>query len=206
MSTKNQLQEIFQKRKLSLPIYNINRIGGTDHQPLWQATITYIYDNDTIELTGEICSTKSQATMNVAEKALKSLTQIDSIKISSPPRSALFVDVENMPSFIDEVLNHIDNMTIYAFIGYHHCLSKKTWPSSNVIKILSHSTRPDGTDTAMQVYIGYYLAQNLYDRYYIATHDHYGSTLLEMITNQPGPWEQKSSYLVTQVKHIIDTM
>jgi hypothetical protein len=143
--------------------------------------------------------------MAVAESALKSLIVHDGseTKTMVPPRTALFVDVENMPNFIDEVNIAIDGLTIYAFIGHHHCLATKTWSGSNVTKILSHSTRPDGTDTAMQVYIGYHLAHNNYDRYYIATRDHYGSALVEMISVQPGPWEQKLGYLVTQVGHIL---
>lgn len=211
MSAKNQLQEFFQKRRLPLPIYNIIRVGGTDHEPLWQATVCYNNGDGDKIIKGEIFPSKAQATMAVAEQVLKSLNTSNSVKIISPPRTVLFVDVENMPNFIDEVQKQIDKITIYAFIGHHHCLATKEWPSSNVInsnviKILAHSTRPDGTDTAMQVYVGYYLAQNLYDRYYIATRDHYGSTLVEMITTQPGPWEPKNAYMVTQVSHIVDTM
>jgi hypothetical protein len=203
MSAKNQLQEYFQKQQLSLPIYEVLRIGGSDHQPLWQASVRY--DNDK-HITGEIFSNKGQAMMDVAERALKSLQTLDPIKIYSPSLTALFVDVENMPNFIDEVQKKFHNMIIYAFIGHHHCLATKIWSGSNITKILVHSTRTDGTDTAMQVYIGYHLAQKNYDRYYIATRDHYGSALVEMITCQPGPWEQKIGYVVTQVSHILETM
>jgi hypothetical protein len=200
MSAKNQLQEFFQKHHLPLPIYTVHRVAGTDHQPKYQATLQY---NDII-ITGAICSSKRHATLIVAEEALKMLRETKSVKTFSPERSALFVDVENMPNFINEVIEKIEGLTIYAFIGHHHHLSNKQW-SSEVIKILSHSTRTDGTDTAIQVYIGYHLAHNNYDRYYIATRDHYGSILVEMISLQPGPWESKSAYVVTQIGHILDT-
>lgn len=201
-SAKNKLQEYCQKQHLALPIYTVVRVGGPDHQPLYQATLCC----DDRSFTGEIYPSKTQASVAVAEQALKVLMEREpSRKMGMGTRTVLFVDVENMPNFIDEVVKKIDGMTIYAFVGHHHCLAKKTWGPSNVIKIISHSTRLDGTDTAMQVYVGYHLTLNNYDRYYIATRDHYGSALVEMITVQPGPWERKMGYLVTQVEHILET-
>jgi hypothetical protein len=201
MSAKNQLQEFFQKQQLPLPKYTIHRVGGPDHRPQYQSTLSY---NDVV-LTGAIFSNKGQATLDVAEQALKLLNTSEPLKIQSPDRTALFVDVENMPHFIDEVQKKIEGMTIYAFVGHHHHLSNKEWLSP-IIKILVHSTRPDGTDTAMQVYVGYHLAHHNYDRYYIATRDHYGATLVEMISVQPGPWQSKTAYMVSQVDHIIVTL
>lgn len=116
-------------------------------------------------------------------------------------RTALFVDVENLPKFINEVVQEIEGIDIYAFIGYHHCLSEKTFPE-NVIKVLSPSTRADGSDTCMQVYIGYMLAQEKYNTYFIATRDHYGSALVEMITTDTLLWKKKDAKVVTQVSHI----
>lgn len=47
-SSKNQLQELFQKRQLPLPVYNTIRLPDyPDHTPMWKSTLT-IYDQDHI--------------------------------------------------------------------------------------------------------------------------------------------------------------
>ena len=117
------------------------------------------------------------------------------------PRTALFVDVENLPKIIDDVIGQIEGVDIYAFVGYHHCLSEKEFPES-VTKVLSPSTRSDGSDSCMQVYIGCMLGQKSYDTYLIATRDHYGSALVDMITSDSLLWEKKNARVVTQVSHI----
>lgn len=125
---------------------------------------------------------------------------------SAVPKTALLVDVENMPNFIDSVVQEISGLDIYAFVGEHHCLSDRKFPSG-VIKILSPSTRSDGTDTCMQVYIGFLLGSGSkdYDNYLIATRDHYGSALVDMITNKLQniiTWTPKNAKVVTQITHI----
>ena len=116
-------------------------------------------------------------------------------------RMVLLVDVENMPNFIDEVLKEIQGLSIYAFVGYHHALCDKQFPSS-VTKILSPSTRTDGTDTCMQVYVGYFLANDMFDIYLIATRDHFGSSLVDMITAESLLWTPKNGKVVTKVRHL----
>lgn len=110
---------------------------------------------------------------------------------------AMLVDVENRPKFIDNIADLIANYTIYAFIGEHHCLAEKVFPQP-VIKIISPSTRPDGTDTCMQVYTGMLLTLEKYDGYIIVTQDHYGSTLVEMITSSIFGWKAKPARVVSR--------
>lgn len=116
-------------------------------------------------------------------------------------RIVLLVDVENMPHFIDNVLEEIKGLTVYAFIGYHHNLCDKEFPPS-VIKVLSPSTRTDGTDTCIQVHVGYFLANNMYHTYLIGTRDHFGSSLVDMITSESLLWKSKKASVVTKVHHI----
>lgn len=202
MSAKNELQEYFQKSRLPCPEYKSERMGGTDHQPHWISTVKLF---DGTEIKGEIRSTKSKAELNAAEKALEVLLILNRKTVKTPKlyveNAALLVDVENLPNFIDEVCDIVQGLDIYAFIGHHHCLATKSF-APFVKKIESHSTRVDGTDTCMQVYTGYFLSQNKYNKYFIATRDHYGSTLVEMITVQPGPWTNKTAHLVTQPNHL----
>ena len=37
---KNKLQEFCQKHKNDLPDYETNRVGGTDHQPIFKSSVT----------------------------------------------------------------------------------------------------------------------------------------------------------------------
>lgn len=200
-----------------MPKYISGRCGGTDHKPLWQSKVTFwsVVDNEFKEVTSDILNNKIKAEFSAATYALNILTNnnkstihvIDTETVdvhqqrTVSPRTALFVDVENLPKIIDEVIQEIKGIDIYAFVGYHHCLSEKIFPT-NVIKVLSPSTRTDGSDTCMQVYIGYILAQEMYDTYLIVTRDHYGSALVEMIITDSLLWKKKDARVVTQVSHI----
>ena len=214
MSAKNRLQEHFQRNQLPLPKYTSTRSGGTDHKPLWLSCVKI--SNDT-EIKSDIMSNKIEAEQSAAEKALLALVPTENInpKTIAPVGTALLVDVENLPNFIDEIVKEIAGLKIYAFVGEHHCLAQKNFPDG-VIKVISPSTRSDGTDTCMQVYVGYLLARNEYNTYLIATRDHYGSALVDMITanikaydcsNSPidgfNIWKAKDARLVTQVSHIL---
>lgn len=126
------------------------------------------------------------------------VTRVDKISVSTNTgKTALLVDVENLPKFIDESISRLNEFTVYAFVGEHHHSVDKEFPEG-VIKILSPSTRADGTDTCMQVYIGMLLAREAYDNYLIATRDHYGSALVEMIMCPNLGWLNKSARLVTK--------
>lgn len=200
MSLKNRLQEYFQKQGKPLPQYETVRVDGTDHRPVWQSCV-HLYDGK--KYIGDPDISKTKAEISAAENALM---EIESSKTSIlrgiTERTVLLVDVENMPNFIDEVVKEITGLRIYAFIGEHHCLANKIYPAG-VIKVLSPSTRSDGTDTCMQVYTGFLLgSQDYYNRYLIATRDHYGSALIDMITSNIGFWIPKEARLVTQVSHI----
>ncbi len=204
MSAKNELQEYCQKGKLTLPIYKTNVVKGGPLKPSWISTV--ILDNKEL-ITGEFQTTKIGAETSAAKCALKLLIipqVIPQVSIYDiDPTTVILVDVENLPNLIDEILSTTNGATIYAFIGYHHCLANKTWKSPNVNKILSISTRADGSDTCMQVYTGHLLATQDFKKYLIATRDHFGSTLVEMITVQEGPWKSAEAHLVTQISHVI---
>ncbi|CAH6419007.1 Hypothetical protein HVR_LOCUS195 [uncultured virus] len=217
---KNRLQEYFQRQRLPLPQYTSEKIGGADHRPVWQSKVQL--SDGSIHL-GDPNVSKSKADISAAENALAtlfsfSLTTLDTLPskpvlFSIPNKvlrtaisnTILLVDVENMPNFVDEVLQEINGLDIYAFVGEHHCLSEKIFPP-NVIKIVSPSTRSDGTDTCMQVYIGFLLGSTFhnYENYLIATRDHYGSAVVDMITNKLGinSWTPRNAKVVTQVTHI----
>jgi|SRR3972149_4142912 len=202
MSAKNQLQEYFQKKDIPLPQYESIRVGGADHEPGWMSSVVF---PDGSRFDGTVHPTKSSAQCSAAEKALARLNSITIEKSidrrTVDPRTVLLVDVENLPGFIGEVLAEVEGLDIFAFVGEHHCLSSREYPSG-VTVIHSPSTRSDGTDTCIQVYIGCLLSMNRYDTYLIATRDHYGSALVDIISSTTLPWVGKLARVVTKVSHI----
>lgn len=293
MNAKNDLQEFMVKRKLPVPIYNSIIVGGPQHQPKWQSTVTL---SDGNHFQGEIVLSKTQAEITAAEAVLaylksnlkpasepemqilprfkslpsspvselksmllhqstpaakpaiaantmRSLDQnargiernsskdpvgiftkmippsksLPVLKVSdlsesvseSPTierkvysvRTVLLVDLENLPKLAEEALELTKDLDIYIFVGMHHCLAPREYPD-RIKKIISPSTRPDGTDTCLQVYVGYLLTIQAYDSYLIGTRDHYGSALVEMITHPVLPWMKKEARLVTHVSQL----
>jgi len=206
--SKNRLQEYFQKRQLSLPSYYTVRIGGGDHAPKWKSVVTIA---DGSQFISDICSTKGGSEISAASKGLMAVDIKNEGSALKPilvlgQNTALIVDVENLPKFIDELYSLIDsseNLTVYGFIGKHHCLIEKEF-KLGTIKVVSPSTRSDGTDTTIQVYTGLLLAQEKYEKYLIATRDHFGAALVETIMTPNLGWVAKSAKLVTQPKQIFN--
>lgn len=121
-------------------------------------------------------------------------------------RICVLIDLENLQKFPDditddEILNK--NLTIYVFVGKHHCLADKKL-SNGIIRIISPSTRPNGTDTCIQVYTGMLLVKEYYDLYLIATRDNFGSTLAEMIGDPNLGWTPKKAYQITKISQIYE--
>ena len=71
MSDKNTLQEYYQKRNLTTPVYECSRKGGEDHTPLFKATVT-LHDKHVFRGKGQ---NKKKAEFAAAKKALKYLNK-----------------------------------------------------------------------------------------------------------------------------------
>jgi hypothetical protein len=199
---KNILQEYYQKKKSHLPQYDTTRVGGSDTLPKWQSIVTC----DNISYLGDICPKKTAAENSAAFIALKAINSIE--KPITPNdfnvSTAILIDIENLPKFFEEIpdcdLNN-QNLTVYGFIGQYHPLSTK-YGDKKIIKVLSPSTRQDGTDTCIQVYAGILLALEKYEHYIIATKDHFGSSLVEMISSSHLGWVAKTAKLAISYKNI----
>lgn len=96
-------------------------------------------------------------------------------------------------------------MDVYAFVGKHHPQAQTDF-GPDVHRVISPSTRTDGTDTCMQVYTGKFLTEGLYKLYLIATRDHFGGTLVEMISSKDFEWTPKEAVLVTTAEHVVEAL
>ncbi len=196
---KNRLQEFFQKRGLELPTYKHHQSDAG-----WCSSVSFVYEEKDYNIQGGWYPNKRIADVSAAHQALDMLTTTPSSqpKITLPPNTVLLVDVENLPRFVDEVVRLYDGLDIYAFIGEHHCLADIKLPP-NVTKIISPSTRPDGTDTCIQVHVGFLLATSHYQTYLIASRDHFASALVDIITHDGCMWTAKQGKMVTSVHQLV---
>lgn len=211
---KNKLQEYCQKNNFPLPKYTTQRVGGTDNRPEWSSYLTL---HNGKQYKGEICSRAKTAEFSAAKVALDDIineTQntaddivlfknciISNNKIS---RKVLIVDLENLHKILDNITEKElldDTLKIYVFVGEHHDLVDKVFPNK-IVKIISPSTRPDGTDTCIQVHVGIFLSCDLFDDYYIATRDKFGSNLVDIITSNNFGWKNKKAKIVTKLSQL----
>lgn len=215
----NLLQERCQGCGFPLPVYAFQH-HGPSHQPVWCAEVHIPHLE--ASFMGDDCSSKGEAKSSAASKALAHIDTVltetglepKETKISQVPQphevsrlrvnknTALIVDIENMPKFISQLPAFEGPFMIYAFVGKHHPLASVDY-GSDVIKVISPSTRKDGTDTCIQVFIGKLLMEGMIDIYLIATRDHFGGALVDIITSDTFGWEAKKAEIVTDVEHVL---
>lgn len=212
MTAKSQLQVECQSKGIPLPHY-VSAQTGPAHCPKWKCQVN-LEDAPVSCVIGDECETKKAAENSAAIKMLLRLSAGENSRPSSPAVSrnrvlevkiptALLVDVENLPKLISQLPKFKGPLTIYAFVGKHHPHASTDF-GPEVIKVISPSTRIDGTDTCIQVYAGKFLMENKYELYLVATRDHFGSALVEIISSDYFEWAPKEAALVTTVEHIFE--
>jgi hypothetical protein len=172
---KNRLQRIFQVNKWGLPQYQTMQhiTGGTTQ--LWISRL--FYEGQTFISAPHL--TKRAAESDVADVVLQHISETSKSDAHEyDGTTVLLVDVENLHTFIHHL--NVNNLKIYAFVGRYHERAYDTYQLP-VEKVISPSTRTDGTDTCMQVYTGMLLMQDKYQNYIIATKDHFGAALVDII-------------------------
>jgi dsRNA-specific ribonuclease len=70
---KGILQILFQKNSLKLPKYISKRVGGPDHQQLFQTTVTGTYEGDSYKIQSGIFTSKREAEKDAAKIFLDEL-------------------------------------------------------------------------------------------------------------------------------------
>ena len=207
MSAKNILQELCQKHGWKAPFYT-SMCQGPPHRPSWGTTLCLYPPNisQCISFNGEDQPTKKLAEQDAASKAL-SLFFTQSIEptmtLKFTKKTILLVDVENLPKFIGQLPPYEGPLEIWAFVGKHHHLASQEYDDS-VTVVHSPSTRLDGTDSCLQICVGMLLGEDRHEMYLIATRDHFGGSVVDMITSKELPWQAKQAHLVSSVDHLIE--
>ena len=117
----------------------------------------------------------------------------------------LLIDYENIPELVRQSTQRLDvtNLSIYSFVGMHHHAADKDH-GPNITKVISKSSRKDGVDSCIQVHVGAFLNDQTYDAYMIATRDHFGASLIDMISSDGMVWSKRPSEVVSTIEHVID--
>ncbi|NHJ47056.1 MAG: hypothetical protein FK733_04640 [Asgard group archaeon] len=70
---KGQLLELFQKRKYELPVFLTERVGGTDHKPIWQCKVSGVFNKKSHQIISEVYANTKDAEQDAAQKFLYEL-------------------------------------------------------------------------------------------------------------------------------------
>jgi hypothetical protein len=207
MSSKNELQEYFQKRRIVLPVYKTNRVGGPDHQPVWIAQIT-IADGRIFMSSPNI--SKKAAELEAARIAFEEI-ETDPVLIEKPqPRwkfdfndqkVVILIDVENQPSALSELVDTVysTGVNFYAFYSKGHPLGRKISGSeyisdSRVTIVEVPSTRSDGADVGLMIVIGAMIEISPYTVFIIISNDHFAEAAADVIRNYNVMFPTDSKY------------
>jgi len=204
---KNHLIQFCKKQKLEPPVYN-STSQGPIHALEWSSIVTITLPIGNHSFSSKTHSLKKRAEHEAAGIALNYLSQPkdDDRQIHVDHKVALMVDVENLPKLISQLPRFTGNLYIYAFVGEHHPLAETKYEAPNVITVISKSTRQDGTDTCMQLYVGALLAYAGFHEYLIATRDHFGSALVDLISVDTYCWRARKATLVSTAEHVVKAL
>ena len=137
MSSKNQLQEYFQKNKRPLPQYITKLCGGQPHCPEFTSTVSIEaegplslkrdFGRSPVLFTSDIFSSKREAELNVASKALAYISkrkaeldivsnqEIEQYKKPLHFDHVVLIDLENIPQAKD--FSFSDNLFVIGFMS-----------------------------------------------------------------------------------------
>lgn len=189
-SSKNILQEKFQKHYNKPPIYETKKCGGSDHEPTFVTNVTL---PSGIQISGAISKTKKEAEKSAAEAALFLVNQGEIIfeekhniaKLSSKIPSLVLIDLENVSQEINTITRG-ENVTIKAYVTKnHHFANKKDLPYN--LEVVQQ-VLPDAVDT--KIICDCCMGMGEYKQIVVVTRDHYGDCLVGLF---PGVVKQCTS-------------
>ena len=203
MSSKNTLQEIYQKSKQPLPSYATVRAGSRAEDGWWSTVM--LADGRVFE--GEPMPSKKAAELSAAAKALaapETENQDQEEQKPCPVSTVVLIDVENVQT-IAHLIPPRENLTVLAFVGKSHALVDTIFPP-HIKKIVSPTSYRDGNDCYMQMYTGYLLARTTYARYIFVTNDHFVYPLAELTACPETPWKKVTSEFAGNLERLTDLL
>jgi len=185
-STKNQLQEIWQMHGDKLPEYVTKRIGGFDHQPLYQSVVTL---PNMKTFTGEkkftrVAAEKSAASESIMYSKLEPVPHKIKSQIPHPVRyrhnTYVFADLENIPQAIS-LVDWLGCSNCIGFVSRKHPMARK---QQRMCTVIIESLQKDAADFAIAMHIALFIEKGFnrkYTRLILLTKDHFGSAVREIM-------------------------
>ena len=204
-SSKNRLQELWQKRCDVLPTYRTVRVGGTDHAPKYQSTTTL---PDSITFTGTIEGSRTMAELAAANSAIhysRSVSVNSEEPLSEIPdhNSFVFVALENIPKAV-ELINYIGADTCVGFVSEKHPLATST--SNKMRTFIVTSYAKDAADFALAMSDAMFIRVgecDTYKRLIILTKDHFGAAVTDVLQQW---WENTDVYHAITIQDCLNNV
>lgn len=213
---KTLLQNLCVAKGYPFPVYETSRRGGTLKDPMWSSLIKLNRSpSDGEVFLGDLYARKKNAEESAARRAFEALSSLregvqpsHQVTVEVKKSTVLMVDIENIPSIVSQLPMFKGPMDIYVFVGKHHPLAGEDYQRAglNIRKVISPSTRPGGSDSFMQIHAGIFLANKRYEKYLIATRDHFGSALAELISTNTQEWDARPAAVVSTINHILEEL
>ena len=183
---KNQLLEYFQKNKIDFPIFDTKKVGGEDHNPLWQSTVKY---GDFI-VVSDICKNKIEAEQSVSKKILHEYPPLIIYnpnlkhpikKVKLTKNIALIVDLENNFNYesMENIYATYENLYMIGICSRNLNMKKEPTFEKMVVK----SIAKDSADVAIIIFIMTLMKPKQFSEIVLLTRDHFGKTLEEVVNS-----------------------
>lgn len=183
MSSKNKLQEYFQKNKIfPLPKYETDLVGGEPHKPKFQSSISFKNEN----FKSDVFSTKKDAEQDVAQKVLEKIENTHKdVSLYDPPKTFkryILIDLENIS--VNDI--KFDESYIVGFMSHGSLYDKKDYFSQCMDVKVAYSSTRDSADVLLIMFLTSITineaTKNPNDRtpIYIVTKDHFASAVVDI--------------------------
>lgn len=171
VNPKSTLHELCQSNHQQAPFYTTQRIGGEDHSPHFQCTITMW---DRTVYMGDACGSKRDAESSAASKVLSRMTYLEH------EETVVLVDADNFPNFAGPFSR--DTSTIYVFHS-KDCKVSPIYKGDDSVCIHDiESPTIYASHIAMSVCMGALLHEGKFTNYVIVAGNKMATGLCDMIS------------------------
>ncbi len=216
MSSKNKLQELYQKDRKDLPIYTTVNLSGIPNEPEWKAEVKTC---DGYRIWSQSFPRKTHAENDAAERCLalinKKNSQI-SLRVQNyiepdktVTKNILLFDLENVPlSARTRVSTPNNDTAIFGFVGkYNQGILKDRESIESMMKlIIVNTTGANAADHAITFYAGLLASEYMRlenglgfnIRWFILSSDQFAAVPIELLQK----FGFKDSYSVTNLNEL----
>ena len=176
-----------------------------------QQKITTLRKDETPDFRKSASETKSFHDYETISDKIENLHLSKRVNFSFNEDIVLMVDSENLPNLVVELFQKIepnDRLNVLLFVGEHHHLASKV-PGEDILgvkKIITPSSRKDANDTNIQMCVGAFLVDQTYEKYMIATKDHFGGSIVDIIEKPSKYWSTRKAFHVSHVDHVLKVL